>query len=635
MNIVFDKVRLHNFLSFKDAELDLDNRGFVLVEGTNNNKSDNAKSNGSGKSSLFEAVVWALTGETVRGTKTVKNMLASKNEGCYVDLTFSVDNVKYRVVRYREDDTYGNNLKLYVDDKDVSGKGIRETQAVLDKYLPDVNLQFIGSVIILGQGLPQRFTNNTPSGRKELLEQLSKTDYMIADITARLQKRAETLNELYSKTNVFIAELNYKIESSNDAIQRNNAEITNLQRGSKEDELVVINKEIATYSELISKKEELIEQYKAEQDRLNSELEEHKKREAECKQLENTYYDAMNVVNTELTEHDKEITAVDVEIKHQKQEITNLENVQTVCPTCHRPFDGVFVPDTTAQRNNLFALESKKTELLTKRQEIYDRLTEAKTAWMNARRGSEDASNVVRDVYNSIQKNGTIIQGYQNEIRNYTSQQTIWEKKKSEIEERYKQIAQRIEDLRKNNEELVNSIEMCKSGLEQRQNSLEDVVSRQDAVKKIQSYCSREFRGFLLEDCINFVCERTKFYARYMFGHDNVDFVLSANTITIQFNGKDYESLSGGERQKVDLIIQFSLRDMLLTTVGFSCNVLCTDELFDNLDSVGCDNLINMIMQTMQDISSVFIITHHADIGVPYDRKISVIKEPDGYSYIS
>lgn len=57
-----------------------------------------------------------------------------------------------------------------------------------------MNSQLLGSVIILGQGLPQRFTNNTPSGRKEILEKLSKSDFMIQDIKDKLADRKGQLN---------------------------------------------------------------------------------------------------------------------------------------------------------------------------------------------------------------------------------------------------------------------------------------------------------------------------------------------------------------------------------------------------------------------------------------------------------
>ena len=70
MKIIFNKIIIRNFLSIGEAEIDFRNLGYVLVLGKNLNVDDNALSNGSGKSSIFESMSWVLTGETVRGIKS-------------------------------------------------------------------------------------------------------------------------------------------------------------------------------------------------------------------------------------------------------------------------------------------------------------------------------------------------------------------------------------------------------------------------------------------------------------------------------------------------------------------------------------------------------------------------------------
>ena len=73
MKIVFNKIVINNFLSFGHAEIDLRDRGYTLIEGVNNNPLDGARSNGSGKSSIFNALCYALTGETIQGLTTNLN----------------------------------------------------------------------------------------------------------------------------------------------------------------------------------------------------------------------------------------------------------------------------------------------------------------------------------------------------------------------------------------------------------------------------------------------------------------------------------------------------------------------------------------------------------------------------------
>ena len=193
MKLILKNLNIENFLSVGTASVNLEDRGYCLINGVNNNPNDNAKSNGAGKSSIIEAICWALTGETVRGVKDVVNMFTEG--GCSVELTFTVDESEYKIIRYKDHKKFKTDLKIYINGEDRSGKGIRDSQKLLESYLPDLTASLIGSVVILGQGLPQRFTNNTPAGRKEVLEKLSKSDFMIEDLKKRLQDRKSQLNK--------------------------------------------------------------------------------------------------------------------------------------------------------------------------------------------------------------------------------------------------------------------------------------------------------------------------------------------------------------------------------------------------------------------------------------------------------
>ena len=72
MKIELKTIELNNFMSFENSFIELDKSGFTLISGENNCTEDNSKSNGSGKSSIIEGIIWSLTGETLRGVKDVK-----------------------------------------------------------------------------------------------------------------------------------------------------------------------------------------------------------------------------------------------------------------------------------------------------------------------------------------------------------------------------------------------------------------------------------------------------------------------------------------------------------------------------------------------------------------------------------
>ena len=145
---------------------------------------------------------------------------------------------------------------------------------------------------------------------------------------------------------------------------------------------------------------------------------------------------------------------------------------------------------------------------------------------------------------------------------------------------------------------------------------------------------TRDFRGFLLSSIIEFISSKSKEYAKEIFDTDKITFKLDGNNIYIGYNDKQYENLSGGEKQKVDLIIQFAIRDMLSRYLDFSSNILVLDEIFDNLDEVGCQKVLNLISNKLVDIESIFIITHHTDISIPYDNELVIVKGKDNISRV-
>lgn len=101
MKIKFKKLLINNFLSIGQGEISLEDKGYTLIEGINNNPKDNALSNGSGKSSIFEAICFCLFGETSKG---ISSNLKNKNTGgkLEISLIINIDGDEYIVTRTEE-----------------------------------------------------------------------------------------------------------------------------------------------------------------------------------------------------------------------------------------------------------------------------------------------------------------------------------------------------------------------------------------------------------------------------------------------------------------------------------------------------------------------------------------------------
>ena len=172
----------------------------------------------------------------------------------------------------------------------------------------------------------------------------------------------------------------------------------------------------------------------------------------------------------------------------------------------------------------------------------------------------------------------------------------------------------------------IESLQLRKSGL----------MLHVETIKKIETLIKRDFRGYLLTNIIAFLDQKSKEYSELVFGTRELSVFLNGNALEITYCNKYFDNLSGGEKQRVDLILQFVIRDMLSKYLNFSSNIIVLDEVTDYLDKVSCDQIIKLITNKLSDVESVFIISHHSDeLQLPIDSQITVVKDEDGISSVT
>lgn len=624
MNINFDRIIISNFLSIGQADIDLKDNGYVLVKGVNNHTQDSAVSNGSGKSTIFEAIIWCICGETLRGSKNVTNI--NGNDGALVELFFRIDNKNYHIIRSKDNSKYKTNLKLFVDDNDISGKGIRDTEKILSETLPELTSSFIGSVIILGQGMPQKFTNNSPSGRKEVLEKLSKSDFMIEDLKKRVSDRKSVLQKQLREHEDNLLSLKSKLETQRKIVSDNQNKLQNIEsKETYEDRLKQLNKDLVdkcaerdnpTRYQEVKEAEQYIKSLKATRESVETKLFQ------ETTELTDKY----NAVNESLTFYISELTVNKTKLEKY---ITDVENMTEICPTCHQRIEGVVKPDITNEKKSL--------EDIIKQIEESELCKKNNTAVFNENRNTlkTNADTELKMIQEGIDKQQKIIDTF-GEFQNALNNSIQWLNRQiQECENFIKVIDTKRETLQEAIEEGQRvENELC-TQIHQERLLGDDTEAHLSVINKFDTMLKRDFRGYLLSNVITYIDARAKNYAEDVFDTQDISFKLEGNNILISFQGKDYENLSGGERQKVDLIVQFSIRDMLSEYMNFSSSILVLDEIFDNLDSTGCEKVINMISKRFNDINSIYIISHHAEeLSIPVDNYLTVIKNSNGVSSV-
>lgn len=617
MKIVFKKLEINNFMSFKSAIIDFDDSGYILINGRNKNPSDSAISNGSGKSTIWEALSWILTGSTIRGSKNIVNNHINDTASC--TLYMSVDKDDYKIIRTKDP----SSLKLEINGEDKSGKGIRDTEKILSEYLPDVTNELIGSVIILGQGLPQRFTNNTPSGRKDILEKLSKSDYMIDDLKRKITYRKSELEKLKRAAEDELLRKTTEQSGIENILTDKITELQNLLQNNIDDT------EIAFYLDEYLKNDNISKEYESKINNLLSDY--------------NVIHDYLSTLRDERakkieineTQRDEEI----IPLNNEKQklmdklnilnyQIKNIESIKEFCPTCGQKLEGVEKPDVEPLIREREELNNTKNSIQYNIDILNDKFKKLQ-------------DDIVNEYASKISSENSKLNNLQVDIDATKKSKYDYSEKSNEARIKYEKL-KLLKDTRES------SIHKLKSDITDLENTLKEIDDKIlyynnerdrydehiNVISKMNTIITRDFRGYILHNIIDFIDEKVKKYSMEVFNHDKISFELDGNNISIKYLDKEYEDLSGGEKQKIDVIVQLALRDMLCDYLNFSCNIIVFDELFDNLDSLGCQNILTLLANNLSDIDATYIITHHTDISIPYDKLIIVEKGTDGISRI-
>lgn len=616
--IQFKKIIVHNFGSYGHSELELQNRGFCLVSGQNNYLKDNAMSNGSGKSFLWSAICFALTGETINGIKSnLKNINVEDTE-CYVQLEFLYNKDLFCITRTVAPKS---DLKIFKNDIDLSGKGIRESEKKLQELLPELTKDLIASTIIIGQGMPNKFSSFSPSGRKDLLEKLTKSDFMIDDLKTRIQARQQELTIKVREFEDSLLVNKSQLNNYLDRLDRLKKTIENQQRPDFDTLIKEQSDKTFTLQQNLITSENSLVALEANVEALNSRLLGISDEKAKVSAEE------LNAYTASYTELSSKKTKLEVDTENLKREIAKLKSITDTCPTCGQHLPNVNKPDTSQLELQLneyvTALANANIEIVNcnnKHKDYVEQINAAFNGEITELNGSIEQAknelNMQRQIHNQAI---AMLEEAKNSYNKLVYDKQNWN---SFVQKQQNELAELEAEISK----LTNLIAITSL-------SKEDLDQRIAVVKKMDSLIRRDFRGYLLTNIISYIDNKAKDYCNTVFGTKELSLSLNGNALEITYCGKAFDGLSGGEKQRVDLIIQLAIRDLLTSYLDLSANILVLDEITDFLDKRSCKAVMQLLEKELQTVESVFIISHHAEeLEIPIDSEVRVIKNEQGIS---
>jgi len=245
MNI--QKIKLHNFLSHKNTELNLDRNGLYLILGKNKLT---GLSNGSGKTSLIvDSIEYCLFGNSNRCITAGDNLITDDSDKMAVEITFIKNNKRSTVLRKR---IRGKSTKLTINGK--CGNSIKETQAVLEKII-GMDYDTFRHSVGFEQGKMSSFSELSPTEAKSVLMRILQLDKY--DIYyKRAKENSDNFKSKYSEIEMELSPL----EDTDISENTENSKDTENRIKIVQKQISKIEKEYKKYLEIENQREEIEKQ---------------------------------------------------------------------------------------------------------------------------------------------------------------------------------------------------------------------------------------------------------------------------------------------------------------------------------------------------------------------------------------
>ncbi|MFZ9740309.1 MAG: AAA family ATPase [Candidatus Nanopelagicaceae bacterium] len=568
--ILFEKIRWKNFLSTGNH--------FIEIDLEKNKTTLIIGQNGAGKSTILDAITFGLFGKSFRGINKSQLINSANEKDCVIEIEFKIGTVSWKVIR-------GIKPSIFVIER--NGKAIDQQSSVTDQQkwfeqsVLKMNYKSFTQVVIIGSSNFVPFMQLSASNRREVIEDLldikifSSMNSLVKDKIKELKDQVKTLD--LSKDS-----LKDKISMQENFIQKiQNEGETKVKENITE--ISFIKSQIDVCSAYNAKYEEEIFSYTKELEDLSSSKDKLKK---------------LASIKGKLSQKVATIT----------EEHEFFRN-NSVCPTCTQNIEESF------RLNRISDAINKAKELQSGYEELEQTIRDEEIRESHFLKISKEVTNLTHE----ISQNNLRISGFQKRIgdlekeiqriTNNLENENIEHEKLAQFKQKLNNIFEELSEKK----ETISYYDFC-YGL------LKDSGVKTTIIKKYLPLINQQVNRYL---------QMMDFYINFSLDEEFNETIQSP--IHEDFT---YGSFSEGERQRIDLALLFTWREVAKLKNSTNTNLLIMDEVFDSsLDGNGTEEFIKIIRYVVKD-SNIFIISHK--VGME-DRFENVVKfeKCKGFSQIA
>ena len=558
--IIFKNISWKNFLSTGDAPTTVffDRSPTTLIIGEN----------GSGKSTVLDALTFGLFGKPFRSINKTQLVNTINEKGLLVEIEFSIGKKDFKIRR-----GIRPNLFEIVQNGKVLDQmaNVRDSQEYLEKVILKLNFKSFTQIVVLGSSTFEPFMQLKQSDRRTIVEDL-------LDI------------QIFSTMNGLLKQKNSELKSN----LQNNEYQRELNRSKSVMQLEYIERLKQDNNSIIVQKEEDIQGFVNQKKETNGTI---AILQNEIGSL-GTQILAEKDTKKKTSEYEKVQNKIEIKLKQDEKELNFYENNST-CSTCKQVIDDVFKKERVIDISK--GIDDKKDGL--------DKIiTEIDTL--------ENQLENFREIGKEIVDKSQTLAGLNSSVTSLDAN----------IDRAWKEI-EKLKDKKK----LDNTEMDVLSSLEGELKILNSEYSELCDEKYIFEYAHELLRdsGIKTKIIRQYVPIINKYVNRYL---NELDFLINFSidenfNETIQSQYRDefsYASFSEGEKMRIDLALLFTWRMVAKLKNSVNTNLLVLDEVFDSsLDADGTDAFLK-ILNTLDANTNVFVISHKGEI--LYDKFNSTIK---------